>query len=117
MLTNDYTNRYGAVETNGLVDAQAEVNKVDFTQNVWLDDPNLVRIIRLRLLTDPGFPMWDMSYCWGEMKDGSRVHVKFSTNQFSKSNLKGDLIAEAKRMGRFAKGLGMLDDAVISKCY
>lgn len=116
MLTNDYTNRYGAIETNGLVNAQAEVNKVDFTQNVWLNDLNLVRIIRIRLISDSGFPVWDLSYCWGEMRDGSRVHVKFGRNQFRKKNLKGDLIAEAKRMGVYAVGLGMLDDGVISKC-
>lgn len=115
MLTTD-RNKYGAIELNGLENPQAEINKVDYSQNVWLDDPNLVRIIRIRLISDPGFPFWDMSYAWGEMKDGSRVNVKFSTNQFAKRNLKGDLIAEAKRMGRFAKGMGMLDDGIISKC-
>lgn len=109
-------NVYGATETNGLVNAQEEINKVDFSRNVWLDDPDLVRVTRLRLISDPGFPVWDLSYAWGEMKDGSVVHLRFPVNQFSKRHLKADLIDMARSMGVFAKGLGLLDDGIISKC-
>ncbi len=115
MITVD-RNVYGAIESNGLVNAQAEVNKVDYSQNVWLNDPQLARIIRIRLISDPGFPFWDMSYAWGEMKDGSRVRVNFPKSQFGKRTLKAELIAMAKHERVYAKGLGMLDDNVISKC-
>jgi len=34
-----------------------------------------LQITRLRLLSDPGFPWWDVSYCHGKLADGTLVHV------------------------------------------
>ena len=42
---------------------------------VYWDDPRLKRITRLRLLSDPGFPLWDVSYCYGVLHDGTTGFV------------------------------------------
>ena len=47
-------------------------------------DPLLAKIVRLRLLSDPGFPSWDVSYCYGVLKDGTKVTVQLPFNQIPK---------------------------------
>ena len=63
---------------------------------------------RLRLLSDPGFPYWDVSYCDGEL-DGYHVRVQLPFNQLKKRNIAGQIIEYAKRDKVFAKGIGILD--------
>jgi hypothetical protein len=107
---------YGVLESNPINDdIRATRDAIDYDNPVWLDDTRLARITRLRLVSDPGFPMWDLSYCYGELKDGTPVYVNLPQHQFSKRNLKGDLIAMCKELKVYAKGLGLLDDSVISK--
>lgn len=82
-----------------------------------LGHPDLVKVTRLRLLSDAGFPWWDVSYCYGELRDGTPVRVHLGTDQLRKRGRgvdKGHLIELAKTAGKFAKGLGLLDDDVIS---
>ncbi|UVK63841.1 hypothetical protein SEA_LILYPAD_37 [Gordonia phage LilyPad] len=114
MSTTDFRTRYGAWETNGLDDPN-EYFSVDREQ-VLLSDPRIRRVTRLRLISDPGFPYWDVSYCHGELKDGTPVRIQIPVPHFRKRTLKGDIIAMAKREGVFAKGLGLLDEGVWSKC-
>lgn len=112
-----------ADETNNIADAKYTSADVDYGYGkVLLSDPDLVSVDRIRLVTSPGFPMWDVSYVWGTLKNGKHVRVEFvdGTWQFPKRkgiSLKGLMIAEAKKAGRFAKGLGMLDDDVISALW
>lgn len=42
---------------------------------LYLDDPELARITRIRLLSDPGYPFWDVSYVHGEDREGRKVRV------------------------------------------
>jgi hypothetical protein len=66
-------------------------------------DPRLVRITRFRMLTDPGFPFWDISYVHGVFQDddGSekpcRVAVPF--HQLTKGRWWSEVKAAAKRDG------------------
>lgn len=101
MQTIDYTD---AVETNGLVNPE-EYHKTDRSTVVTLDDPRLAKINRLRLLTSPGFPMWDVSYCHGVLAGGTPVTVQLPWSQFSKRSLARDLIRMCKESGRYGKGL------------
>jgi hypothetical protein len=55
-----------------------------FTRDVLWNDPDLKQITRLRLLTDPGFPAWDVSYCHGVLKDGTKVNVCLPFSQLPK---------------------------------
>ena len=106
--------KYGAIETNGIED-HAAYFAVKRDEVVILADPRLERITRLRLLTDPGFPLWDLSNCHGVLKDGTEVRVQLPDWQFSKRALKADLLAMSKRAGVYGKGLGIFD--ALSQVY
>jgi len=85
----------------------------DFKKTVDWTTPGL-KVTRLRLLTDPGFPVWDVSYCHGVL-NGEDVRVNLPFSQVPKKNVVGFIIEEAKRDKVFAKGLGILDS--ISKLW
>ena len=93
-----------------LSDAPLEKEKVD-----W-DTPYL-KVTRLRMVSDHGFPYWDISYCYGVL-NGKHVRVRLPFSQIPKPYApqakalgfgRGFIINEAKKAGVFAKGLGILD--------
>lgn len=86
-----------------------DYHKVDRSLRVDWADPRLHRITRLRLLTDPGFPAWDVSYCHGILKDGTEVTVLLPFSQLPRRNRNGAILAHAKRDGVYAKGIGVFD--------
>ena len=104
---------YGTMESNGLVNGpkyhedNAKNQHPDFPHGCDWTEPGL-RVTRLRLLSDPGFPYWDVSYCDGEL-DGYHVRVQLPFNQLKKRNIAGQIIEYAKRDKVFAKGIGILD--------
>tara|TARA_R110000782_G_C14713634_1_gene403418 strand:- start:477 stop:821 length:345 start_codon:yes stop_codon:yes gene_type:complete len=63
-----------------------------------------LEITRLRLLSDAGYPAWDVSYCHGILK-GEHVNVRLPFSQLPKRNTKAWLYNEAKATGCFIKGL------------
>ena len=63
-----------------------------------------LEITRLRLLSDPGFPVWDVSYCHGIL-DGKHVNVELPFSQLPKYGMKSYLYKEAQKTGVFIKGL------------
>jgi hypothetical protein len=81
---------------------------------VYWSDPSLARITRCRFVSDPGFPFWDLSYCYGILRDGTPVRVQVPFFQVPKSGMSRHLVEAAKRDGVFAKGLGLLD--AVSVC-
>ena len=101
------TDRPSVGEFNGLVNGiayhnerhnqEGGVDKVEWTE------PGLV-ITRLRLLSDPGFPVWDVSYCHG-LLNGKHVDVRLPFSQLPKFKMKSALYNEAKKTGKFIKGL------------
>lgn len=102
---------YGVRESNPLWTSEATHENVDYSEgDVPLSDPRLVRIVRLRLLTEAGYPGYDVSYCYGQLSDGRFVRVDLGASFLSRRTIKADLIGLAKEAGRFAKGLGLLDD-------
>lgn len=110
---NRINDNYGVSETNPLIGGHPELE-----ETVDLDDPRLSRITRLRLISDPGFPMWDVSYCYGELSNGTPVRVLLGESQFRRGrgapSLTSQLVALAKSQGVYAKGLGLTDPGVIS---
>lgn len=94
-------------EVNGLVDGiayhDARHNQEDGLDKVDWTEPGLV-ITRLRLLSDPGFPAWDVSYCHGMLK-GRHVDVRLPFSQLPKYGMKAALFKEAKATGKFINGL------------
>lgn len=100
-------------ETNPL--KYSGINPDDWDDAPYVDwtTPNL-RIVRLRLLSDAGYPEWDISYCYGYV-DGKPVNVSFPFGSIPKRGFKGFIIREAKRAKVFAKGMGLLDPCNYSK--
>jgi len=97
---------YGTQETNGLQNGlayHAERHEQGYIDTVdWTEDG--LEITRLRLLSDPGFPAWDVSYCHGIL-DGKHVDVRLPFSQLPKWGFKKALYKEAKATGKFIKGL------------
>jgi len=110
------TSTYGAVEVNP-VTAEQKALQMSASEVVDLADKRLARITRLRLVTDRDFPMWDLSYCYGTLKDGSAVRVRLPQSQFPKQGLNQSLVQMCKEVNVFGKGLGIFDPEVISKLY
>lgn len=102
---------YGVSETNG-VDSTYH-NNLDFKGKVSWTARNL-KVTRLRLLSDPGFPYWDVSYCHGKIA-GKDVRVELPFHQLPKNGYKKAIVAYAKKDGVYAKGIGILD-AISTLC-
>lgn len=99
---------YTVEETTALRESVDHGHVVDWT------DPELKRVIRFRLIgCSYEYPFWDVSYAYGELRDGTRVRVAFPFGQL-KREWKRDLIEQAKRDRVYAKGLGLLDPNVVS---
>jgi len=96
-------------------DQQADINFARDLRDACEDvsvtwtDPRLAKILRLRLLGDGGFPLLDVSYITGQLKDGRIVNVINPFGQLPKRGYKKAIIAQAKRDKVFAKGLGVFD--------
>jgi hypothetical protein len=72
-------------------------------------DPQLKRVVRLKLVTDAGLPFADVSYCYGELTDGTPVRVRLPFYQLPRKGLRGAIVAHAADAGVHAKRLGILD--------
>ena len=108
-------NLYGTRETNPLPQGWHDT---PYTGHADWTTPGL-RITRLRLLSDPGFPYWDVSYCDGVL-NGQKVSVSLPFAQLDKTHfwmgqrcarpsLARQIVAHAIRDGVNAKRLGILD--------
>ena len=98
----------GARETAGLVDGASYHRQREGVREVDWTEPGLY-VTRLRLLSDPGFPVWDVSYCDGEIGD-EMVAVRLPFHQLPKRGWKHAIVEEAIRAGVHAKRLGILEN-------
>jgi hypothetical protein len=94
-------------EVNGLVDGisyhDSRHKQEDGVQTVdWTADG--LEITRFRMLSDPGFPFWDISYVHGVL-NGRHVNVRVPFSQLPKRKMKAALYKEAQATGKFIKGL------------
>ena len=110
------------INTNELEEGAAYHYDTDRSKRVYWTTEGL-KVTRLRLVSDAGFPAWDVSYCHGVLKDGTPVTVQLPFSQIPKMTYpcpthgygKGYIVSLAKKEKIFAKGLGILDNDVISK--
>ena len=101
-----------ANETNGLNGSNYH-EAVDHSRRYTLAELQAAggKVSRLRLLTEAGYPWYDISYAHGTLPDGTIVPLHVTTMKLRRKALKADLIAWAKEEGVYAKGLGLLDAA------
>lgn len=97
-----------ANETNPITESRHHSPGAGAITVGWTDR-DLSRITRLRLLTEPGFPMYDVSYCWGVLNSGRKVEVRLPFDQLPRKNMRGAIIEAAKQDGVYASGLGVFD--------
>jgi len=99
--------------------AEPKANKgPEEQETVYWADKRLASITRLRLISDSRFSMWDVSYCWGVLKDGTKVGVSLPFGQLSKDKagaMQKDIIRHARRDRVYAKGLGIFS-AISTLC-
>lgn len=96
-------NIHGTIEMSGLTSPASYHDQFASAPTVPWDTEGLT-ITRLRLLSDPGYPAWDVSYCHG-MLDGNPVVVDLPFDQLPKRAMKRALYARAQATGRFIEGL------------
>lgn len=121
--TTDYRTHHGHPETNGLINGAAYHDSVDYADGQYTlrqVKENGGKISRVRLLTEtiPGVGRFaDVSYIHAVLRDGRTVNVHNGVDNMTPvRNLKGQMIAWAKREGVNAKALGLLDNGVWSTC-
>jgi hypothetical protein len=91
-----------AGETNGLADGSSYHRERGTPRRVDWTAPGLT-ITRLRLLSDPGCPWWDVSYCHGVI-GSEQVDVVLPFSQLPRA-WKRALYAEAKATRQFIHGV------------
>lgn len=110
-------NRYGAVESNGLINGAEYHASVDYaTRPFTLKEVSEAggTISRVRILTERtyGGTLCDISYIHATLPDGRTVCVtNYIQNLTPLRNLKGAMIKWAEREGVYAKALGLLNEA------
>ena len=80
-------------------------NEGDYCRTVSWTEKGL-RIVRLRLISDPGFPRWDVSYCLGWVGD-EPVYVALPFDQVPKGTVKSFIVSAGRADGVYVKGLGV----------
>lgn len=110
--------RYGVAvhDTHTVGETNALRESIDHSRRpVEWTDPELARVLRFRLIgANREYPFWDVSYVYGEMRDGSRVRVHVPFRRLPRFGWQRALVQEAIRDGVHAKNLGMLDPNVYS---
>jgi hypothetical protein len=115
-LNTELRKNYGAIEISPITpEIESIRDEAHRNGSVPWTDKGLAKIVRLRLISDPGYPFWDLSYCYGRMKDGRYVLVSVPFYQIPKNQVVSTILAEARRDGVYAKGLGLFNFDVISK--
>lgn len=109
------TNRYGATESNGLVNGAEYHAQVDYSRFFSLAEVAEAKghITRVRILTErtPNGTLCDVSYIHANLPSGEIVNVQNGLDNLTPlRTLKAAMINWAKREGVFAKGLGLLDE-------
>lgn len=111
-MTTNYRNETNSLEDTG-IDQRATTDEV-----VGWGDRRLHRVIRIRLLSDPGFPFWDVSYVLGTLKTGEQVRVQVPFYQLPRRAPVREMVKHARRDGVYLAQLCGGDiHSVISKLW
>ena len=101
---------HGVSETNPIDEAGHKLREEVYANYIVVEwtDPRLAKIERLRLLSDPGYPEWDVHYCYGRLKDGTAVKVDLPFDRLLKRRtISSQIVEYAQKDKVYAKGLGI----------
>lgn len=101
---------HGVSETNPITEDGHKLREEVYEDYIVVEwtDPQLAKIERLRLLSDPGYPMWDVHYCYGRLKSGQAVKVDLPFDQLRKDRkISAQIVEYAIKDKVYAKGLGI----------
>lgn len=85
------------------------------TEYVEWTDSRLAGISKLRLISDRGWPVWSVSFCYGYLKNGDAVRVNLPFHELPKGRkMKGAILKYAKADHVYAKRLNLFNDLVYS---
>lgn len=105
-------NRPHIGEINGLPEGSGQAYHSQWANARTVDwsEPHL-RVVRFRLLSDPGLPFWDVSYCLGVLAStGEHVRVELPFDQLPKRGWRRAVVQHAIRDKVYAQGLGLFDN-------
>jgi hypothetical protein len=101
---------HGVSETAPIDDQLREfMERAKANATVDWTDARLKRVVRLRLLGDRGYPWWDVSYCYGELHDGTPVPVQLPFSQLPRRGTRSAIVRYAMADKVHAKDLGVFD--------
>lgn len=126
----DRARSYG-VRMNEPLGSVAEIQDmqaaVDHNVHLWLDDPRLAKVVRLRMIgyNRRDYPWWDVSYCYGQLKEGTDITLaegkKFVRVSLPIERLgrfwQKQLVEWGRENKVFVKALGIFDADVVSQLY
>lgn len=99
---------HGTMEIGGLPNGPEYHKSFAGARTVSWTEPGL-RVTRLRLLSDPGYPAWDVSYCHGFLgNEPVRVELPFS--DLPKRGFRRAIVQHAIRDGVHAQRMGLLEN-------
>ena len=112
--------RYGVrmAESLSTDEIAALRESVDHSVMVAWTDPELVKILRLRLIgySRRDYPWWDVSYCYGQLRDGTRCLVRLPFNRLDHPWQKA-IIRYAQKDGVYLKRMGVFDGDTVSQLW
>jgi hypothetical protein len=112
-----YPEYNGLVSINPLEETGISHDQISYNDRLYWTSPLIKRVVRFRVLTDRGFPMYDISYCYAERIDGKIIPIQLPFHQLTKAKWKTELYNYAKADGVNAKRLGFFDPLVFSTVY
>ena len=104
------------MQYNSLGDVNGEeFHRLPYQGEVHWTSSDLKRIVRIRYLTDPGYPSWDLSYCYGLNQSDQKVRITGLPYQLQRGiPMVNQLVEAAKKDGVYLKGLcgGNINDVL-----
>jgi hypothetical protein len=115
------SDNYGVIETNNINDFTNDWGQyldtlADNGRAFGLDE--IAKLTRVRLLTEYGYPVFDLSYAMGELADGRHCRVQIDLPaHLGRKTYRSQIAAECKRLGVNANKLGVWNSAIYSIMY
>lgn len=112
--------QYGVIETNNINDFTGDWGQyldtlADGGREFGLDE--IAKLTRVRLLTEAGYPYFDLSYAMGQLADGRHCRVRLDVSSLGRRTYRSQIAESCKRAGVNANKLGVWNASTYSIMY